>query len=104
MGDESYAGSRSFDGLEKTIKNLMGFKYVAPTHQGRAAENIPIAALLGLGQYVVGNTQFDSTMAHIIVKHGILVNMSVPETLETLICHPFKEIADLQKLDPFLKE
>jgi tryptophanase len=103
MGDESYAGSRSFDRLEKAIKNLMGFKYVVPTHQGRPAENILTTALIKPGQYVVGNTHFDSTTAHITVKQGIPVNMPIPETLETGVYHPFKGNVDLQKLDAFLE-
>ena len=31
-GDESYAGSKSFFRLEKTIQELMGFPFIQPTH------------------------------------------------------------------------
>jgi tryptophanase len=104
MGDESYAGSRSFDRLEQTIKSLMGFKYVVPTHQGRPAENILTTALIKPGQYVVGNTHFDSTTAHITQKQGVPVDMPIPETLETGVYHPFKGNVDLRKLDAFLEK
>ena len=46
LGDESYAGSKSFKFFEKTIKNLMGFKNIIPTHQGRAAERILFSTLV----------------------------------------------------------
>ena len=104
MGDESYAGSRNFDHLQQTIKELMGFKYVVPTHQGRPAENILTAALIKPGQKVPGNTHFDSTMAHILQKKGVPVNLPIPEAMKTDIYHPFKGNVDIKKLESFLEK
>ncbi len=103
LGDESYAGSRNFDHLEQTIKELMGFRYVIPTHQGRPAENILTTVLIQPGQIVPGNTHFDSTMAHIQHKKGVPVNLPIPEALKPDVYHPFKGNVDLGKLEPLLE-
>ena len=61
IGDESYAGSRSFFHFEKTIQDITGMPIVIPTHQGRASEKILFSIMGGEGKYIVSNTLFDTT-------------------------------------------
>src|SRR6478609_4850660 len=58
MGDEAYAGSRSFERLESAIRDVYGFEHVVPTHQGRGAENLLSKAWIKPGQHVAGNMYF----------------------------------------------
>ena len=55
LGDESYAGSRSFKIFEKVIKDLMGFNNIIPTHQGRAAERILFSTIAKKGDFIPSN-------------------------------------------------
>jgi len=63
-GDESYAGSQSFYALEKSVKDLFGYRVVIPTHQGRAAEDILFSAFGKDRKGVISNHLFDTTTAH----------------------------------------
>ena len=65
IGDESYAGAKSWKKMEATIKNLTGYRYVLPTHQGRAAERILYGCMGGKGKTFISNTHFDTTRANI---------------------------------------
>lgn len=105
LGDEAYAGSRSFFHLQETIREITGFDYLMPTHQGRAAENIFFATIIKkAGDYVVGNYHFDTTTAHIEFKKGAAVNIPLDITKDTGAYHPFKGNVDLEKMRSFIQE
>lgn len=104
MGDESYAGARSFFTLRDTIERITGFKYVIPTHQGRAAENVLFSALVKAGDYVPGNSHFDTTKGHIESRKAHAIDCTIDEAKDTQLEHPFKGNVDPAKLDTCLAE
>ncbi len=104
MGDESYAGARSFFHMKDTIGRLTGFDFVIPTHQGRAAENVLFSALVKPGSFVPGNSHFDTTKGHIESRKAFAVDCTVDEAKDTQRELPFKGNVDIDKLEKVLKE
>lgn len=104
MGDESYAGARSFIHMKEMITSLTGFEYVIPTHQGRAAENVLFSYLVHEGDVVPGNSHFDTTKGHIEGRHATALDCTVDEAKDTQLEVPFKGNVDLKKLEKALQE
>jgi len=104
LGDESYAGSRSFYRLETAVQNIIGYKYFVPTHQGRGAENVLFPLIIKKGQYVINNMHFDTTKAHVELKGGRAVNMVIQEAYDTQVEHPFKGNMDIEAMERFILE
>jgi tryptophanase len=103
-GDESYAGARSFFRFEKIAKEITGFKYIIPTHQGRAAEKILFTILGGPGKYFPNNTHFDTTRANIEFSGAEAVDFLTPIGKDTSTIADFKGNMDIEKLEQFIKE
>ncbi len=98
-GDESYAGSQSFEHLKETITSLTGFPYVLPTHQGRAAENVLFSVMIKEGDVVPGNAHFDTTKGHIEFRNARAFDCTIDAASEPSIDHPFKGNLDIGKLE-----
>ncbi|MEE8355853.1 MAG: tryptophanase, partial [Anaerolineales bacterium] len=103
IGDESYAGARSYQRLSATMAEIFGFKHFVPTHQGRAAENILCAVILKSGQYVPSNMHFDTTEGNIRARGGRPTNLVIKEAFNSSSDFPFKGNMDLEKLEGFIK-
>ena len=104
LGDESYAGARSFYKMKDMITKLTGFEYVLPTHQCRAAENVVFSALVHAGDYVPGNSHFDTTKGHIESRKAHAIDCTVDEAKNTQLEVPFKGNVDVKKLEACLAE
>ncbi|MGA2547972.1 MAG: tryptophanase [Rectinemataceae bacterium] len=108
LGDESYAGASSYFKLKDAVREIMGFDYFLPTHQGRAAENVLFSALVGVGtegagKVVPGNAHFDTTKGHIEFRHAHAIDCTTHEALEPETDYPFKGNVDLEKFEAVLK-
>ncbi|HPE33165.1 MAG TPA: tryptophanase [Bacteroidales bacterium] len=103
LGDESYAGASSYYKLKNAIKEILGFDYFLPTHQGRAAENVLFSAMIKAGDIVPGNSHFDTTKGHIEFRNATAVDCTISEAFDTTVEHPFKGNIDLEKLEYVLK-
>ncbi len=104
LGDESYAGSNSFILFEKTVKDLMGFKNIIPTHQGRAAERILFSTMTKKGDYIPSNNHFDTTRANVLEVGASPVDLVCSEASDFDSNFAFKGNIDIEKLKQFIIE
>lgn len=102
-GDESYAGSASFERFDAAVKRLMPFKHVIPTHQGRAAEAILFALLGGPGKIIPSNTHFDTTRANIEATNAEAIDLICAAADDVASEAPFKGNMDLERLGALLE-
>lgn len=105
MGDEAYAGSRSFYRLEKVAKEITNYKYFIPAHQGRGAEQVVLPQLVDRdGLFFISNTHFDTTRAHIELAGARALDCVTPECFDTENYYPFKGNFDLPGLVKIIKD
>ena len=104
MGDEAYAGSRNFYRLEEVVKEVYGYKYLIPTHQGRGAENILSKILIKKGDIIPGNMYFTTTRLHQELAGGKFEDIIIDEAHDPVDEFPFKGNVDLHKLEKLIKK
>ncbi len=102
VGDESYAGSRSYHRLMEVCQSLFGWTYFQPVHQGRAAEKVLFPNLLKPGQVSISNMHFDTTAGHVMLCGAKPVNCVVPQALDSASLYPFKGNMDNARLEELI--
>lgn len=102
-GDESYAGSRSFDRFRDSVQGIFGYKHVIPAHQGRAAERILFGVTCKKGDAVPNNTHFDTTRANVEFVGAEAVDLPIAEGREPGVRHPFKGNMDVVALEELIR-
>ena len=101
-GDESYAGSKSFDHFKESIQEIVGYKHVIPTHQGRAAERILFGVTCKKGDVVPNNTHFDTTRANVEFVGAEALDLVIEEGRQPSLQHPFKGNMDVAALESLI--
>jgi len=95
QGDEAYAGSRSFERFQEAVSEVTGFEHVVPVHQGRGGENVLYGALIAEGEYVLNNTHFDTTRAHVANNGGHAIDCPIDAAVGGAADYPFKGNFDI---------
>ncbi|MBI4422928.1 MAG: tyrosine phenol-lyase [Elusimicrobia bacterium] len=98
LGDEAYAGSRSFEELRDAVRQVYGYTHVVPAHQGRGAEHLLSRSLIKPGDRVPGNMYFTTTRAHQELAGGVFVDVIGDAAHDPSAELPFKGDIDLAKL------
>lgn len=104
LGDEAYAGSRNYYHLEEAVRTHYGYKYLVPTHQGRAAEHLISQIMIKKGDVVPGNMYFTTTRLHQELAGGAFADVIIDEAHDPEDEHPFKGNIDLGKLEDLIKK
>jgi tyrosine phenol-lyase len=103
LGDESYAGSRSFFRLERAVRDVYGYEHVIPTHQGRGAEHLLSRVLVRPGQLVASNLYFTTSRVHAELAGGVWTSVAVAEAEQPESTYGFKGNIDAARLEELLR-
>lgn len=104
LGDESYSGASSYFKLVDAAKDIFGYEYIQPVHQGRAAEKVLVPLFVETGKYAISNMHFDTTRAHVELTGAKAIDCVVPEALDTVKYAPFKGNMDVEKMENLINE
>lgn len=104
LGDESYSGASSYFKLVEAAKDIFGYKYIQPVHQGRAAEKVLVPLFVEQGKYAISNMHFDTTRAHVELTGAKAIDCVVPEALDTVTYAPFKGNMDIVRMEKLINE
>jgi len=98
LGDESYAGSKSWKKFESVVKQITDIKHIFPVHQGRAAESILAQTIVNKGDVIPNNSHFDTTRANMEYAGAHAIDLLCDKGLNTNLEAPFKGDMDIENL------
>lgn len=104
IGDEAYAGGSSYYKVINVFKDIFGYDYIQPVHQGRAAEKVLFPLLLKNGQYAISNTFFDTTRAHVEIAGARAIDCLKMSAKDPTLREKFKGNMDIQELKKLLNK
>lgn len=104
LGDEAYAGAKSYYHLLDTAKEIFGYNFIQPVHQGRAAEKVLFPTFLHKGQFAISNMFFDTTRAHVELAGARCIDCVVEEAKDPEKRAKFKGNMDVVKLEELIQE
>jgi tryptophanase len=102
LGDEAYAGARGYHKLVSAVKDIFGYSYAQPVHQGRAAEQVLFPCLIKPGQKVISNMHFDTTRAHVELCKGVAIDLVNEQAMNISDYADFKGNMDTTALRKFI--
>ena len=102
--DDAYAGSQSFERLQKAVEDVLGKKYLLPVHQGRAAENVICHTFVKPGNVIPMNYHFTTVLAHVTENGGRVEELLHDRAFELKSDYPFKGNMDIEKLEKCIQE
>ncbi|HHT08647.1 MAG TPA: tryptophanase, partial [Clostridiales bacterium] len=99
IGDEAYAGGKSYYKLVEACQDIFGYEFTQPVHQGRAAEKVLMPIFLNKGKYAIANLFFDTTRAHVEIAGARCLEVCNPEAQDSQLRAPFKGNMDIAQLE-----
>ncbi len=103
-GDEAYAGSASYYKLVDAGKDIFGYDFIQPVHQGRAGEKVLFPIFLSKGKFAISNMFFDTTRAHVELAGARAIDCVVEEAKNPSVRAPFKGNMDVVRLEKLINE
>lgn len=103
-GDEAYAGASSYEKFLAAGKDIFGYEYIQPVHQGRAAEKVLFPLLLAPGNFAISNMFFDTTRAHVELAGARCIDCVVEEAKNPAHRSKFKGNMDVKRLEEIILE
>ncbi len=104
LGDESYAGSRSWTRFHDTLQEITGYRHIFPVHQGRAGERLLAQTRVKPGHVIPNNGHFDTTRANLEWAGATAVDLVIAPGRDLALDHPFKGNMDVDKLEDQIRE